>query len=109
MTQPSSCDNIQLQQGGEYESITNNTEVYRSINTTGLTMTCPCLNESEISSWSLPADYTTDSSGCSQTGGICIMNKTLLFELLQRKHSGYYKCHVNSSSTIGFMLHVIGM
>ena len=113
-TRSLSCTDIQLRvetQGGKYESIITNTTIYRSINATDLTMRCQCANESKVPSWSLPAGYTlTDtfsSTKCLHIG-ICIMNnKTLSFLQLKRKHSGYYKCHVNSSS-IGFMLHVIG-
>ena len=109
----SSCTNIQLQvktQMGEYESITNNTSMYRPINATNLTMRCHCVNESrQVPSWSLPAGHTlTDSltrSKCLHVG-ICIMNETLLFLQLKRNHSGHYKCHINTTS-IGFTLHAI--
>ena len=91
---------------GEYEFITNNTSMYRPINATNLTMRCHCVHESrQVPSWSLPGTLTT-SYECLHVG-ICIMNETLSFLQLKRNHSGYYKCHVNSTS-IGFVLHVIG-
>ena len=109
----SSCTNIQLQvetQMGEYESITNNTSMYRPIDAP-LTMRCHCVHEShQVPSWSLPANHTLTnsltSSECLHVG-ICIMNETLSFLQLNRNHSGYYKCHVNSTS-MGFILNVIG-
>ena len=96
---------------GEYKPITNNTTMYRPIDATNLTMRCYCVNERhQFPSWSLPAGYTlTDSlasSACLRVG-ICIMNETLSFIRLKRNHSGYYKCHANSSLA-GFTLHVIG-
>ena len=114
LTPSSSCTNIQLQvetQMGEYESITNNTSLYRPIDATNLTMRCHCVNKSlQVPSWSLPVDHTlTDSFAnleCLHVG-ICIMNETLSFLQLKLNHSGHYKCHVNSIS-IGFVLHVIG-
>ena len=114
LTPLSSCTNIQLQvkaQMGQYESITNNTSLYRPIDATNLTIRCHCVNKShQVPSWSLPADYTLAdllaSPECLHVG-ICIMNKTLSFLQLKGNHSGYYKCHVNSIS-IGFVLHVIG-
>ena len=114
LTQPSSCTNIQLQmktQMGEYKPIINNTIMYRPINATNLTMTCHCVNEShQVPSWSLPPGNTLiDSSASSEClhVGICIMNETLSLIRLKRIHSGYYKCHVNSTS-MGFTLQVIG-
>ena len=111
----SSCTNIQLQvetQMGEYKSITNNISMYRPINATNLTMRCHCVDESDqVPSWLLPADHTlTDSLATSDQclhGQICIMNETLSLLQLKRNHSGYYKCHVNSTS-MGFTLNVIG-
>ena len=98
-------------QMGEYKPITNNTTMYRPIDATNLTMRCHCVNEShQVPSWSLPAGYSlTDSLASSEClhVGICIMNETLSFLQLKRNHSGYYKCHINSSS-IGFILYVIG-
>ena len=115
MTPSSSCTNIQLQvetQMGEYESIANDTSIYRSIKATNLTMRCHCVNKShQVPSWSFPADHallidSLTSSECLDVG-ICIMNETLTFQQLKRNHSGYYKCHVNTTS-IGFTLHAIG-
>ena len=95
----------------EYTPITNNATMYRPIDATNLTMRCHCINEShQVPSWSLPAGYTlTDSLASSEClhVGICVMNETLSFIRLKRIHSGYYKCHVNSTS-MGFTLQVIG-
>ena len=95
---------------GEYESITNNTSIYRLIDVNNLTMRCHCVHEShQVPSWSLPAVHTLTtliSPECLHVG-ICIMNETLSFLQLKGNHSGYYKCHVNSIS-IGFILYVIG-
>ena len=114
LTPSLSCTNIQLQvetQMGEYESITNNITIYRPIDATNLTMRCYCIKEShEIPSWSLPADHTLTNSLTSPEClhvGICIMNEILSFLQLKRNHSGYYKCHVNSTS-MGFILNAIG-
>ena len=94
-------------QMGEYKPITNNTTMYRTINATNLTMRCHCGNENhQVPAWSLPAGYSFASSECLRVG-ICIMNETLSFLQLKGDHSGYYECHINSSS-IGFTLHVIG-
>ena len=108
------CSNIQLQvktHMEEYTSITNDATMYRPIDATNLTITCHCANERhQVPSWSLPAGYTlTDSLASSEClhVGICIMNETLSFIRLKRIHSGYYKCHVNSTS-MGFTLQVIG-
>ena len=106
-TQPShsSCSNIQLQvevQRGKYELINNNITIYRRFNT-GFTMRCQCINSSnEIPMWSLSSD---DLVKCKK--GVCPMNHTLSFPMLKKKHSGYYKCHINSIS-MGFNLLVIG-
>ena len=107
-TQPSdsSCSNIQIEvevQGGEYEPINNTITIYRRLNTQGFTMRCQCINsENEIPMWSLPSD---DLLKC-KTGKVCPMN-TLSFPALKKRHSGYYKCHINSIS-MGFNLLVIG-
>ena len=93
---------------GEYESITNNTSMYRPIDATNLTMRCHCVHEShQVPSWSLQADHTLTTIPECLHVGICIMNETLSFLQLKRNHSGYYKCHVNSIS-VGFILNVIG-
>ena len=107
-TQPSdsSCSNIQLQvkvQRGKYEPINNNITIYRRFKTKGFTMRCQCTNsENEIPMWSLPSD---DLLKCKE-GKVCPMN-TLSFQQLKKKHSGYYKCHINSIS-MGFNLLVVG-
>ena len=93
---------------GEYKSIANNTSMYRPTDATNLTMRCHCVNEShQVPSWSLPAYHTLTTSPECLHVEICIMNETLSFPQLERNHSGYYKCRVNSIS-IGFVLHVIG-
>ena len=113
LTPSSSCTNIQLQMEtlvGQYESIINNTSIYRPIKATNLIMRCHCVNEShQVPSWSLPAGHTLTDSLTSPEClhvGICIMNETLSFLQLKRNHSGYYKCHINTTS-IGFTLHAI--
>ena len=104
----SSCSNIQIQvvvQRGEYESINNNITIHRRINTVGFTTRCQC-SSSEIENpikWSLPSD---DLINCKH-GEMCSMDNTLSFPALKRKHSGYYKCHINPIS-MGFNLLVIG-
>ena len=71
----------------------------------GFTMRCQC-SSSEIeipTKWSLPSD---DLFNCKH-GEICSMGHALSFPALKRRHSGYYKCHINSIS-IGFNFLVIG-
>ena len=101
----SSCSNIQIQVKvqKEYEPIYNNITIYRRFDTRGFTMRCQCINDqNEIPMWSLPSDNLLK---CKK-GKVCHMN-TLSFPVLKRKHSGYYKCHINSIS-MGFNLLVIG-
>ena len=110
-TQQSTCANVQMQlktQEEKYQPIANGTSIYRPINATSLIIRCQCDNGSRIPSWLLPPGYTLEdtSSKCLNVG-MCIINQTLSFLLLKREHSGYYKCHFNSSIK-GFILHVIG-
>ena len=89
---------------GKYEKITNNITVYRRTNSTDFSMKCQCIStKTDIPIWSRPYDNLLNS----ESGGVCSMDHTLSFPALKRKHSGYYKCHINSSS-IGFSLLVIG-
>ena len=89
---------------GEYESITNNTTIYRQIDTENFTMRCQCISsKNKIPTWSLPSDELLD---CKHNR-ICRMKQKISFPPLKKLFSGYYECHVNSIS-IGFNFFVIG-
>ena len=110
----SSCSNIRVEvktQNGKYKLISDNTTIiYRSINVSNFTMRCQCANNKTIPLWSFPTlvDLFVSNTTKFSNNRKCIMNKSLSFPFLKAEHSGYYRCHGNSSS-IGFVLRVMGI